>query len=184
MGKTAKPSPEKLVTGLIYRDEGVYSSAKKMLAGKFGPVDLESEALAFEWTDYYKEEMGAGLKRRFLSFEKTVDPGRLADIKIFTNRAEGRFMCPGTGNRRINIDPGLLSLSGFVLATTKNFAHRVYIGKGIYAEITLRYRAGRFVIHEWTYPDYASAEYAAILGKIRALYREQNEIAVKKRLKA
>jgi hypothetical protein len=180
MGKIAKPEPEKLVIGFLYSDPGVYAAAKKILAGRFGPNDFESEELAFNWTSYYREEMGDALKRRFISFKKPVDPGRLADIKIYTNRVEGKFLYPDTKKRGINIDPGLLSLSGFVLATTKNFAHRVYIGKGIYAEITLRYKSGRFTTHEWTYPDYASAEYGVILNKIRDLYKEQMKKTSKK----
>jgi hypothetical protein len=173
MGKIGRPRPEKLVMGFLYKDAGVYEAAKKMLVKKFGAFDLESGELAFCWTTYYSEEMGDGLKRRFLSFKKNVDPGSLAGIKIYSNRTESKFLYPDSENRAINIDPGLLSLSGFVLATTKNFAQRIYIGRGIYAEITLRYKAGRFITHEWTYPDYASAEYGAILNKIRGLYKEQ-----------
>jgi len=172
LGEIKKTNKEKLVVGFIYKDAGIFGSARKALVKKFGSADFESRELDFIYTDYYNEEMGKGLKRKFLSFNKPVNPGKLAEIKIFANKTEQKFT-DGAGKRKINIDPGLLSLANLILATTKNFSHRIYIGKGIYAEVTLQYKDGNFTTLPWTYPDYASNEYMEILNDIRKKYKEQ-----------
>ena len=173
MGDIKQPQKEKLVIAFIYKNEEVYNMAKADLEAEFGEIDYESPVIKFEFTLYYKEEMGPGLLRRFVSFKNTVDPDRLAGIKVFTNQVEEKYFKEGTKHRSINIDPGLLALGKFVLATTKDFAHRIYIGKGIFAEVTLRYKDKRFTKLEWTYPDYATEEYGSILGKIREIYKGQ-----------
>ncbi len=119
---------------------------------KFGRIDFESEALNFIHTDYYEKEFGKDLTRVFVSFKKLIPADRLPAIKIITNNFEARSS--RNKLRRINIDPGYLELSKFVLATTKDYMHRIYLGDGIYAEITLFYRKGSFCPWEWTYPDY------------------------------
>lgn len=194
MGEIKKPVPEKLVSGFIFSDAAVYEKAKKEMEKKFGPADYESPEIDFNFTEYYGAEMGRGLKRRFVSFGTLVDPGALADAKLFSDRVEKKFLSPGlpaglsaaahsakaeasakagTKNRKINIDPGLISHSKLVLATTKNFAHRIYLGKGIYAEVTLQYKNKRWNTLDWTYPDYASAGYMEIMTKIRSIYSGQ-----------
>ena len=173
MGKITGVENENLVIGFLYRDAVVYEKAKELLCAKFGGIDYQSPALIFRYTDYYEEEMGKELTRRFISFEKTVDPASLADIKVFTNSVEEDFFYKDTLRRQINIDPGLLSLGKFVLATTKNYSHRVYIGKGIFGEVTLQYKDKRFTGFDWTYPDYQTPEYTGILGEIRAIFKEK-----------
>ncbi|MCX8093528.1 MAG: DUF4416 family protein, partial [Candidatus Goldbacteria bacterium] len=147
--------------------------AKEMLQEKFDSVDFESEKLSFTYTDYYNKEIGDNLIRRFISFKELQDPGELCSIKILTNEIEQKFLYENTKNRRINIDPGLLSLSKFILATTKNYSHRIYIGDGIFAEVTLKYENKGFVAFDWTYPDYKTEEYRTILNRIREIYKEQ-----------
>lgn len=170
MGEIKKPTPEKLISGFIYKEAAVYERVKKEMAAKFGKIDHESPEIGFDFTDYYEAEMGSGLIRRFVSFKKLIDPGVLAGVKLFTDKIERKYLYPGTKNRKINIDPGLLCHSKLVLATTKNFAHRIYIGKGIYAEVTLRYKNGKFTVLEWTYPDFATPAYQAELNIIREIY--------------
>jgi len=127
--------------------------------------------LPFGHTDYYGREFGADLMRRVYTFAQLVDPGTLADIKLETNELESHWSLEG--RRLVNLDPGYVSLAKLVLATTKNNAHRVYIGKGIFAEVTLRFRAGHFTGLEWTYPDYASPDYCALFDGIRSRYLRQ-----------
>jgi hypothetical protein len=95
----------------------------------------------------------------------------LAAIKRQTNDLEAGSSVED--RRQVNIDPGYVSLSKLVLATTKNHAHRIYLSDGIYAEVTLHYRDGAFRGYPWTYPDYASSEYCALFQKVRDLYRRQ-----------
>jgi len=173
LGEIKNPPPEKLIIAFIYKEDEIYEKAKNILLHKFGPADFESQKIRFIWTDYYNKEIGQDLFRRFIGFEKLIDPGRLSSIKITTNEAEQQFLYENTNKRRINIDPGILSLSKFVLATTKNYSHRIYIGDGIFAEVTLKYENKGFVAFSWTYPDYATQEYRQIFERLREIYKEQ-----------
>ena len=115
--------------------------------------------------------MGRGLKRRFYSFSESIKPDRLVDIKLLTNEIEDRFSRSADfPSRRINLDPGYISPAKLVLASTKNYSHRIYLAKGIYAEVTLYFEKGTFHSFPWTYPDYKSKEYLEIFNKIRGGY--------------
>ncbi len=173
MGEIKEVKEEKLVMGFIYKEDDIYLKAKEKLIEKFGNIDFESNKISFIHTDYYNKEIGENLLKKFISFEKFVLPDILADIKLFTNDVEKQFLYEGTNKRKINIDPGLLSLSKFILATTKNYDHRIYIGKGIYAEVTLKYTQKDFKEFEWTYPDFRTDEYKNILKIIREIYKKQ-----------
>jgi len=118
-----------------------------------GEVVLKSDTVPFTHTTYYDKEMGSGLLRQWWAFGNLVLPDILVKLKLRTNEIEQRFL-NDEGGRRVNIDPGLLSLSNLVLASTKNYAHRIYLGQGIYGEVTLQYKGHHFVPLEWTYPDY------------------------------
>ena len=142
------------------------------LEGLFGPVDMESPLIPFSITNYYTPELGPNLQRKFLSFESLINPQRLAEIKSLTNELEVRFQRQES-KRGINIDPGYLEAGKLVLATIKNQQHRIYLGKGIYGEVTLRFRKGRFEPWEWTYPDYRSAPYLKFFNQVREIYLEQ-----------
>jgi hypothetical protein len=171
MGSIRKPQPVKLISALIYKDESVLLRAEDLLKKHFGPVDFRSQALPFDYTDYYEKEFGKDLSRKFLSFEKLILPDSLARVKVITNNIENRLAAGSC--RSINIDPGYLDLAKFVLASTKDFSHRIYIGRGIYAELTLSYHEKSFRPLEWTYPDYRTSDYIAILTKIREIYAGQ-----------
>ncbi len=168
MGKIKKYNPVKLILGFIYGDEAVFIQARSKLKIKFGKIDFQSGVLDFNYTDYYKKEMGDGLKRRFVSFSKLIPIGDLYRIKLYTNRLEAKFL--NASSRLINIDPGYMDKAKLVLASTKDYAHRIYLQKGIFAEITLSYRGNSFSPNEWSYPDYRSKEYIDIFNQIRALY--------------
>ena len=171
MGAIKEPEPVKLIMPMITGHAELFDLAKQALVGRFGPVDYESLLLPFDHTDYYEAEFGPNLQRCFLSFEELIDPGRLAEIKCQTNEMEQDW---GEGRkRRINLDPGYIALSKLVLATTKNHGHRIYIGRGIYAEVTLTYRDKDFRPWPWTYPDYRSEPYLRIVRAIRATYLSQ-----------
>jgi hypothetical protein len=172
LGVLRTPKQEKLIMGLIYSSPDGLADVLKLLAARFGTLDYESPEFEFKHTSYYEDEMGAGLKRKFITHEKLVEVEDLADIKLFTNDVEKQFTFGG-GKRRVNIDPGLISEPKLVLASTKNFTHRIYIGKGIYAEVTLRYIGTSYTTLEWTYPDYANPDHIKIFNEIRKKYREQ-----------
>ena len=174
MGKVKHPLAVKLVIGMISREENLFKEVEKELSQKFGSIDFESPLLSFHYTNHYKKEMGANLKRKFVSFAKLINPAKIVEIKLFTNQIEKNFLYPRSNRRRLNLDPGYVTLAKLVLATSKNFQHRIYIREGIYADITLRYRRGKgFVPWEWTYPDYKSKEYLEIFNHLREIYRHQ-----------
>ena len=178
MGEISKPQQVKLVCGLIFQDETLLKKTIRILERKFGPIDFKSTILPFNYTDYYEKEFGPDLKRLFVSFRKLISPDNLASIKVFTNNLETKL--GKNERRRINIDPGYLDLAKLVLATTKDFSHRIYLAKGIYAEITLLYKDKCFRIHPWTYPDYRTPEYLEIFHKIRDLFAKQFSSKIRK----
>ncbi len=171
MGLIQKVTPVKLIIGLIAKDEAFFLKTQKTLEKRFATIDFKSDCLNFNYTDYYKEELGASLKRQFLSFKKLINPANLYKIKLYTQRVEKFFS--QAGKRKINIDPGYLDLAKLVLATSKDFSHRIYLAKGIYAEITLIYKNGGFQHLDWTYPDYRTDSYKKIFDTIRHIYHKQ-----------
>ncbi len=140
------------------------------LEKEFGPIDFRSELLDFgKYTMYYNREMGNGpIEGRFLGFRELIRPERLAEIKWGTHHLEQSLAIDG--RRAINLDPGYIHASQFVLASTKHWANRIYLKDGIYAEITLMYIHGAFQPLPYTYPNYADPEYRKVLEQIRAEY--------------
>lgn len=171
MGKSTSPAQAKLVIGLIFKDEGFLKKAEGILRLHFGPIDFESPTLPFNYTNYYQKEFGSGLSRKFIAFKKLIPSQNLAAIKILTNKIENKFS--QKDQRKINIDPGYLTMAKLVLASTKDYCHRIHLNMGIFAEITLVYQNKSFQPLEWTYPDYRSAQYLRIFQQIRDIYAQQ-----------
>lgn len=171
MGQIRSPLPVKLVVGMLAGQPSFFQRAEVALVTRFGAIDYRSEMLPFEATEYYADELGAEVWRQFIAFKDLIDPGELAEIKAWTNAREEELSV--AGRRSVNLDPGYITGAKLVLATTKNHGHRIYIGQGIYAEITLSYRNKEFVPLAWTYPDYATAVYRRIMQDIRAIYMTQ-----------
>jgi hypothetical protein len=162
------PRPAKLIIGLLLARKDLFPVLATELEAAFGRLDLVSAWMPFDYTSYYAPEMGPGLVRRVLAFRALVDQDRLAEIKLATNAVEQAHAVGG--RRRVNIDPGYLLLERFVLATGKNFSHRIYLGQGIYADLTLIYRRGDFETLPWTYPDYADRPLRRFLLAVRGKY--------------
>lgn len=171
MGIPRGPKPAKLIASLISRWDDLIHLALEVMTERLGPIDYKGPLLPFTFTAYYHREMGEGLVRRLVSFEELIMPDYLPSIKLWTNDLEGLFS--QNGKRRVNIDPGYLNQHHLILATTKEAPHRPYLGKGIYADLTLVYRYGKLEPLWWTYPDYASQELREILEGIRHRYLKQ-----------
>jgi len=163
--------PVKLITGFIYSSKDAYVSALEELENRFGPVQFESETFPFDYTSYYCDEMGDHLMRSFVSFENPVSPDSLRESKLATNEMERRYLNENDG-RLVNIDPGLVGLANLVLASTKAYTHRVYLGDGIYAEVTLLYENKAFMPLPWTYPDYRRDDILQFLLRVRENLKE------------
>jgi hypothetical protein len=154
VGKIKSPEQTLLFVGTLYSDHKVFVRSKEILVRTFGDSLSVSPPLPWDHSSYYKDELGWPIIRRFVFFRDPIDPGNLADIKLLTNDIEDSFSLDD--KRRINLDPGYITLSRVVLASTKNRAHRIYLGKGIYGEVTLLYsdKEGTFKPHLFTYRDY------------------------------
>jgi len=175
MGHIRPPKPMKLIVGMLAGKPEWFAEAERLLAADFGPVDLASDIVPFDFTHYYEPEMGPGLLRKFVAHGRLVHPGDLADIKLRTNQLEAELArtLAAPVPRPVNLDPGILDGSKLILATTKDYVHRIYVGKGIYAEITLTHSKGAYRPTPWTYRDYATAPYLAFFAKARARYLQQ-----------
>jgi hypothetical protein len=156
-----------MVCGIIAASSADMDRAETVLQETFGSIDLRSERIPFNETAYYQREMGTDLLREWVSFEKVVPQDEIADVKLTTNDLEKQLARPD-GSRTVNLDPGYVTPSRLVLATTKDYAHRIYMAKGIYAEVTLIYRDGGFRPLDWTYPDYRKPVALTFFEKVRS----------------
>ena len=175
MGTPKEPKPVKLFIALLSRHKELFSSVDRDLSALFGSIDSTSGPLPWTVTDYYKEEMGPGLLRRFVSFTPLISPEKLPEIKLTTQELEGNYQWVEAGKRgrRVNIDPGYLDVGKVVLASTKSASHRIYLGYGICGEITLLFHDGSFHPFVYTYPDYLWPETLSFFTSLRSLYLKQ-----------
>jgi len=163
---------------MITSDKNLFNPYKEVLIKRFGEVDIESNTQPFNFTDYYEEEFGQNLIQKLFSFSTLIKQDKLAEIKIVTNGLENnidnniekKITHP---KRKINIDPGYITLDKYILASTKNGPSRIYLNQGIYAEITLRFINKIFVPCEYTYPNYKTNEYINYLNSVRLKYKLQ-----------
>lgn len=170
IGMPIRPVPKVLpIAAIAYSDENAAERALLDFARRWGEVILRSSAYDFSrFTDYYEPEMGGGLRKFFAAFGRLVEPDAIVDMKQHAMAIEDAYR--KAGNRTVNLDPGYLEYSKLVMASTKNFDHRVYLAKGIYADVQLRYRGGQFRFNDWTYPDYKSQLVLDFLNEARQHY--------------
>lgn len=167
MGKAIDPAPVKLFLAVMYRDEKVLKSVLDKCIKVYGAIDMNFGPLEVSaYTNYYDKEMGKGIKKSYMTFDTLINRDGLVGIKTFTNKIEKSFM--KNGKRTVNLDPGYLANDKLVLASTKDFFHRIYLDKGIYAEITLHFRRGVYRFFSWTFPDYREKELQRFLMQARS----------------
>lgn len=166
MGAYKPPLPVKLVIGLLSGKPEMLASMRPRLSERFGPEEEVLSPIPFTWTRYYADELGPEPWRSFVSYERLIPREELVAIKRWTNELEAETSVEG--KRRINLDPGYMTLGQFFLATTKDQRHRVYVRDGIFIEPTLYFENGLFQPFAWTYPDYRSEAYLAYLRDARA----------------
>jgi hypothetical protein len=171
MGAVRDPKLVKYFVSIIFRDKEHMESAEGKIGEMLGAIEDRTSPASFHQTDYYEKEMGKGLSRVFLFFESPLSRERLPEVKLRTNDIE--TLLSGEGRRSVNIDPGYVSLENVVLATTKGYSHRIYLGAGIYGDLTLRYHGGTYRTLEWTYPDYGSEDTISLFNRWRASLKEK-----------
>ena len=161
MGQPTPHSPALLLLAAFSRHDDALHWAKQKAESQWGPVELESPAFDFVQTEYYTSTMGPGLKKVFFAFEKPFDPADMVDVKLLTNAWEDEYAALGKHPepRPLNLDPGYITLGKLILASTKDFAHRIYLNRGIYAEVTLFYKHHQWRHHDCTFADYRREDY-------------------------
>ena len=178
MSRPVEPVSVQLLTSLFSPEKELIGRAGHELSEIYGPVDWVGPEMFFDRTTYYAREMGWPLHRRILAFKNLIRPESLVDVKLGTNRMEQRYI--EDGRRRINIDPGYICPERLILATGKNYTHRIYLSKGIYADLTLIFHKGSFRPLAWTYRDYADPDMIAHFNELRRRYmealRERNHV--------
>jgi len=164
-------APVKLICGIIASKKDVFAQTQSYLEDEFGPVDHASARFAFTYTDYYEKQMGPALERQFLSFHNLIKPGQLSRIKIWANGLEDTIQAEfGSQHRMVNIDPGYITAAALIMATAKDFAHRIPLQDGIYAHLELLFLKKEIKTLSWTYPDYENELYHDFLLDVRKSY--------------
>jgi hypothetical protein len=174
MGAIRQFNPVKLFIGVLVSHARLLPEVEQCLTAAFGPIDHRSDLIPFDFTDYYETEMGGIIDRMFFSFERLIEADQLPEIKRQTNRLE-EDMLPllPAAKRPVNLDPGYVELAKVILASTKNFYHRIYLGGGIFGEVTMHFKNNTFQFFPWTYPDYQSKDYQEFFLRVRQIYRAQ-----------
>jgi hypothetical protein len=164
----------KLFIGTLVSHTKLISEVEQRLTEAYGPIDHRSAVIPFDFTDYYEPEMGDIIDRVLFSFERLIEADRLPEIKRQTNRIEAELVTLyAVVKRPVNLDPGYIEQAKVILASTKNFYHRIYLGNGIFGEVTLHFKNNTFQFFPWTYPDYQSMDYQEFFLKMRHIYRNQ-----------
>jgi hypothetical protein len=166
-----------LLLAAFSRHDAAIDWTRRRAVEAWGPIALESPRFAFSETEYYGPTMGADLGKVFFAFQQPVDPANLVEIKLETNRWEEAYtaLAKHPEPRPLNLDPGYLTLAKLVLASTKDYAHRIYLSRGIYAEITLQYKHRRWLPHDYTFPDYRRPDYHRFFSECRDLLRTRKD---------
>jgi hypothetical protein len=173
MGSIRSTEPVLFVAAAFSRYPAALDWAREKTSAAWGPVALASPRFAFDATDYYQPTMGQGIENCFWAYQQLADPALLAERKLQANDWEIEYAALAGHDepRPLNIDPGYLTQAKLVLASTKDHAHRIYLERGIFAEVTLFYKDRHWQYRDWTFPDYRRADYHAFFDECRKFYQ-------------
>jgi len=183
MWETRDPNPVKLIVGILAASEARLPRTRDELEARLGPIDLISDIWPFFQTRYYRDQTGSDILRQFVTIERLIDPGQLAEVKHRTNQLERDLaeIDDSPLPRPVNLDPGIIEPSKLILASTKNFSHRIYIGQKMYAEVTLLFDRGAWRPLPYTYPDYCQQCYFDFFDRVRDKLRQQLRLTAEKK---
>jgi hypothetical protein len=177
MGEISQPEPVLLILAAFSRHGEALEWGREKAAAAWGPVALASERFVFDATDYYAPTMGAPIEKCFFAFQRLIDSAGLVELKWQTNAWEAEYAEQGghAEPRPLNLDPGYLTPAKLVLASTKDHAHRMYLSRGIFAEVTLYYKDRRWHERDWTFADYRRADYQQFFSECRQYLRSKGQ---------
>ena len=175
MAQIQQVQPVKFIVGILAISEDALARARELIDQRLGAIDFASDIWPFTHSNYYAKEMSDKLLRQFVSLTAPGDPSGIAELKLASNAAElADAEARGRDSRRaINLDPGYITPAKLILATTKDYSHRVYLAQGIYAEVTLQYHKGHWEGFAWSYPDYAGPTYHHFFCQVRESLLEE-----------
>ena len=179
MGKIIEQPPVKLICGFMWNAAVDIRPAIQIIQQNWGRFDAKTPEFDFSHTQYYLDEFGDHLKKQYVSFERMVSIDDIPDIKILSNEIEERFI--HNGSRSVNIDPGYVADAKILMATTKNLAHRTYIGKNIFADLQLIFRRQTYEPTPWTFADMREPRMIEFFNGVREKYIEQLQSEVQHR---
>jgi hypothetical protein len=174
MAKPRTADPVKLLVAILWSEEETLRNAIRDLERAWGRIDFAGDDHSFDCTDYYEEEMGTALRRRLVSFLELVSPDILVSAKHACNKMEDKWA--GPKGRLINLDIGYLDHNKIVLASFKGAGQKIYLQKGVWADLVARFRSGRYSPFEWTFPDFRDGRFDQELLEIRRLYLRQRKL--------
>ena len=157
--------PAKALIGVLFQKDEIYQQFLRHLETIEVEIELESEIYKFDSTDYYQDEMGSGLYRIFLSIKGLYPVEQSLSLKNETNSWENKWK--EAGKRTLNLDPGYLDLHKVVLLSGKEGPQKIYLGDGIWADLNLIRKAGRFEALPWTFPDLRESRYHSFFERVR-----------------
>ena len=178
MGTIRPFAPVKLFIGVLVANSKFIPQVEERLIGAYGAIDHRSDVIPFDFTDYYENEMGDLIDRVFFSFERLIEADQLPEIKRQTNQFEDELApllrtSSASVKRPVNLDPGYIEQAKVILASTKNFYHRIYLGGGVFGEVTMHFKNNTYQFFPWTYPDYQSKDYQEFFLRMRHIFRAQ-----------
>ncbi|MDG5814215.1 DUF4416 family protein [Chitinispirillales bacterium ANBcel5] len=171
MASVHQPDPVKYFVAVLYKQSTLFTRALEEIEKRWGEIDYQGDDHHFDVTDYYESEMGEPLQRRLVSLKELRNPKDIVEVKLQCNQIE--FSLCIEGKRGVNLDAGYLDHNKTLLASAKEAGQKVYLDKGIYADLAGRYRGGRYRSFEWSFPDFRDGRYDNELLAIRATYLVQ-----------
>jgi hypothetical protein len=169
MSQRVEPAPVLRLCSCLTGNAELLPEVEAALVRVFGEIALRSDPFPFDTSEYYHDEMGDGLERRWFCFQALCGAELLADTRLVTDNIEDAFSTGG--KRRVNLDPGYLDFGKLVLASLKQAHDKIYLGRGVLAHTCLRYRAGDFVAPDHSFPDFQDGRFNSFMLRARKLYK-------------
>ena len=175
MAEIAIVEPVVRICAVISRHEDARRWGMEKLKDEWGDLALCTQPLPFPAGGFYENSMGPDLQKILVATSPLEDCGGLAEWKLQTNNWEKEYaeQSDHSEARPLNLDPGYVTQAKLILATTKDRDHRIYLQKGIFAEVTLNYVGKKWIYHRWSYPDYRTEPVANFCNDCRQLVREE-----------